>query len=360
MGKYALEHYSPYETYKIRPLPLPKAPANPGRGQYHLVELAWKELEPDRGKYDLIHLKKELSKVHNPVLLIKQTPPSWLKEGKEECFAHLIRRMASALKKEELIGIVVSTEGDEQRVWDAYLEASVGFPLLVDPNQETLVRYFKEMGRPFGLIVNCREDNWIDCCEKFAEYGLSNAWERMPVLLHIEEEIPGPGILRESLRWHAALSNRPMDIGYDFTIRRLTYPKKIAAEGALPVRFWLVNKGSAPCYQEYDFKLCLKGEKERYEFVLNIDRSVWKQGDITHNEIVSLTTLPKGEYILSAGIFFSDGSPMQLDIQAEENGGFYRMGTVEVCQETAVDLVHVWDGFYPDGYYPLEDPKLPD
>lgn len=360
MGKYALEHYSPYETYKIRPLPLPKAPPNPGRGQYHLVELAWKELEPDRGKYDLMYLKKELSQVHNPVLLIRQTAPSWLGEGKEECFAHLIRRIVSALRKEELIGVVVSADGEEQRVLDAYLESALSIPLFVNLEEEAVIQYFKEKGKPFGLLVNCGEDNWIDCCEKFAGYRLQNTWEEMPVLLYIEEELPGPNICRESLRWHAALSNRPLDIGYDFTIRRLTYPKKVAGEGALPVRFWLVNKGSAPCYQEYSLKLCLEGEKERYEFALNIDKSTWKQGDITHNEIIPLTALPGGKYCLSAGIFFSDRSPMQLDIQAEETGGFYRMGMVEVCQETAVDLTHAWDDFYPDGYYPLEDPKLPD
>lgn len=360
MGKYALENYSPYENYKIRPLPLRNAEANPGRGQYHLVELSWEELEPCRGKYDLTPLKAALSEVPNPILLLKQAAPSWAKENGEECFAHVIRRAASVLKKEDVLGVVISTESGSRIIWDAYLEAFTEIPLLADLEKEELLGYLKEREKPFGLLVNCGEDNWIECCERFAEYRLSNTWEQLPVFLHIKEETPGPNIRRESLRWHAALSNRAMDIGYDFTVRRLAYPKKAASKGALPVRFWLVNQGSSPCYLEYSFKLRLEREKERHEFTLKIDTGTWKQGDITHNEIIPLPVLPEGEYLVSSGVFFSGGSPMRLNLKGQEKDGFYRLGTLEVCQETAVDLAHAWDGFYPDGYYPLEDPKVPD
>lgn len=360
MGKYALEHYSPYETYIIRPLPLPEAPVNPGRGQYHLAELTWTELEADRGKYDLVRLKEALKSVHNPVLQIKQLPPSWVRTDAEECFAHLIRRVISVLKKEELIGIMISSESDSRRVWDAYLEAALDIPLFAELRKSALLQYLKEKGRFFGVMVNCREDNWIECCEKFAEHRLSDTWEKMPVLLSIEEAFPGPNIIRESQRWHAGLSNRPLDIGYDFTVRRAVYPRKVESKGALPIRFWIVNKGSAPCYLEYNLKLCLERENERQEFILKIDKAAWKLGDITHNEIVSLPALPEGEYRLSAGIFFSDGSPMGLDLQEEEKDGLYRLGKVEICSETAVDLTRAWEDFYPEGYYPLEDPKVPD
>lgn len=360
MGKYALEHYSPYETYKIRPLLLSKATVNPGRGQYRLVELTWEELEPHRGKYDLKRLKGALAEVHNPVLSIKQVLPAWLEKGQEESFKHLIRRIASALNNEKLIGVAVSTEDYSQGIWDAYLEAFEGIPLLVSLEQEALLQYLKDHEYPFGLIVNCSEDNWVSCCEKFAGHRLQNTWQRMPVLLQIEEESPGENIRREGLRWHAGLSSRLMDVGYDFSIRRLAYPKKIASKGALPLRFWLVNRGSAPCYLDYSLRLRLERGGEQQEFVLNIDKGAWKMGDITHNEIISLPELPLGEYGLSVGIFFADKSPMELNIQMEEKDGYYRLGTVEVCKDTDVDLAHAWDDFYPDGYYPLEDPQLPD
>ncbi|MFV0241233.1 MAG: hypothetical protein ACK5H4_14495 [Lacrimispora sphenoides] len=360
MGKFALEHYSPYETYKIRPLPLSKATVNPGRGQYRMVELTWEELEPHRGKYNLNRLKEALAEVHNPVLSIKQVFPAWLKKGQEESFKHLIRRVASALNNEKLIGVAVSTEDGSQGIWDAYLEAFEGIPLLVSLEQEALLQYLKDHESPFGLIVNCSEDNWVSCCEKFAGYRVQNTWQRMPVLLQIKEENPGENIRREGLRWHAGLSSRLMDVGYDFSIRRLTYPKKIASKGALPLRFWFVNGGSAPCYLDCSLRLRLEKGGEQQEFVLNIDKGAWKVGDITHNEIISLPILPLGEYGLSVGIFFADESPMELDIQMEEKDGYYRLGTVEVCIDTAVDLAHAWDDFYPDGYYPLEDPQLPD
>lgn len=360
MGKYALEHYSPYETYIIRPLPLPEAPANPGRGQYHLVELNWSELEADRGEYDLVRLKEAIRSVHNPMLQITQIPPSWVRAEAEEGFAHLVRRVLSALKKDEIIGIIISSENDSKRVWDAYLEAAGDITLFAELKKDALLGYLKEKDCSFGILITCSEADWIDCCEKMAEYSLSDTWEKTPVLLLVKDEFPGPNIRRESLRWHAGLSNYPLDIGYDFTIRRVVYPQKVESKGGLPIRFWFVNKGSAPCYQDYQVKLCLESELERQEFVLKIDKKTWKLGDITHNEIISLPVLPEGEYTLSAGIFFSDGSPMGLDLVEEMKEGYYRLGKVTICSKTAMDLAHAWEDFYPEGYYPLEDPKVPD
>ncbi len=359
MGKYALENYSPYETYKIRPLTLPEAPSNFGRGQYNSVEFTWEELEPERGRYLFSLIGKKLSELHNPILVINQVPPHWLNENPEECFAHLVRRVAGVLTGQKLIGVVISSAYDSEKIWDAYIESFNNVPLLADLKKAALIRYLKEKEQPFGLLVECCESNWMECCELFAQYRLQNTWMQMPVLLQLQGKAAGPHIRRESLRWHAGLADQSMDLGYNITLRRLTYPKKLTENGALPVRFWFANNGSAPCYQGFDLKLRLEQEEFNHEFTLSIDRNAWGLGDIIHNEILSLPQLQEGSYLLSVGVFFVDGCPMKLNLHAEESGGFYKLGTIEVDNQGGKDLSHTWDDFYPDGYYPLEDPQLP-
>jgi hypothetical protein len=431
MGKYSLENYYPYETYKIRPEPLSEVTPNIGRGEFSFLEYTWEDLEPDRGNYDIARMRERPSTIHNSILIIKQDPPSWLKEdtsylknNREECFAHLIRRVGSCLAEEPyIVGVVINTAGESTRVWDAYLEAFDNFPLLVELENEKLIRYLQKKGNSFGLLIKCGENNWIECCEKLAEHQLWNTWERMPVILLITDMIAGPNIRREGQRWHAGFANRLMDFGYNFTLRRLTYPKKIVGNGALPMRFWFVNTGSAPSYNKFQLMLKLEfrqelpndpqhehiyesqqgdqyepehgnsnepkqehpcdlaqrnsyesqqensylpqqrtpseAEQTDYNFPLHIDHNTWKIGDITHNEILPLPDMKNGIYLLSVGMFLSDGTPINLDLQAKKKQGYYELGIVEVNNSLTDDLQHAWDNFYPEGYYPLEDPQVP-
>jgi hypothetical protein len=391
MGKYSLENYYPYETYKIRPEPLSEVPLNIGRGEFSFLEYTWEELEPERGSYEITRIRESLSAIQNSILIINQAPPSWLKENipclintREECFAHLIRRVGSSLAEEQnIVGVVINAAGDSTRVWDAYLEAFDHLPLLAELEDDKLIRYLQGKGHSFGLLIKCNENNWIECCERLAEHQLQNTWERMPVSLLITDMMAGPNIRREGLRWHAGFANRPMNLGYNFTLRRLTYPKKIAGNGALPVRFWFVNTGSAPSYKKLQLKLKLEfrqelpnnsqhvhsyesqqgnqyeTENQHYDLLLHIDHNAWKIGDITHNEILPLPDMKNGNYLLSIGMFLSDGTPIHLDLQAKEKQGYYELGRIEVNNNLSDDLLHAWDNFYPEGYYPLEDPQVP-
>lgn len=378
MGKYSLESYYPYETYKIRPEPLLEVPVNIGRGECSLLEYSWEELEPERGNYAITRMRECLSTTHNSVLVIRHNPPSWLKENlsllsqhQEECFAHLIRRVGSSLAEEQnVVGVIISSEGVSTRVWDAYLEAFDNLPLLAELEDNKLIRYLQGKGHSFGILIKCSENNWIECCEKLAEHQLQNTWERRPVILLIADMMAGPNIHREGLRWHAGFANQPMNLGYNFTLRRLTYPKIITGNGALPVRFWFVNTGSAPCYRKFRLMIKLELRQElqgipseavniEYNFPLHIDHNAWKIGDITHNEILPLPDMKNGIYLLSVGMFLSDGTPIHLDLQAKEKRGYYELGIIEVNNSLSDDLQHAWDNFYPEGYYPLEDPKAP-
>jgi hypothetical protein len=58
-------------------------------------------------------------------------------------------------------------------------------------------------------------------------------------------------------------------------------------------------------------------------------------------------------------LFRSDGNPIPLRIEAKQENGYYELGSIDVDPGLENNLLHAWDDFYPDGYYPLEDPQAP-
>ncbi len=360
MGEYSLENYSPYETYKIRPRPMLNIVDQIGRGRIHYLNYTWEELERERGQYQLEELHQAVKTTINPMLVITPEPPKWLRNGSRECFGSLIRRIGSELKGEKLIvGVFITSLNSTPQVWDAYLEAFERVPLLVHLQDKELINYLKEKQVNFGVAVSCEEDNWIESCEDFAKQRVQNNWEKAPVLLQSKEDKIGNNVLREIRRWHVSFADVPMDVGYKYVLRRVTYPKRISSNGALPIRYWLVNEGSAPCYFDFGLKIMLQKENTQYIIDLKIDRAAWQKGDITHNEIVKLPVMEPGIYKVSTGLFLDEGIPIRLCIEGEEEQGFYELGKIEVDSQDRKELFHIWDHFYPEGYYPLEDPKEP-
>jgi hypothetical protein len=360
MGRYSLDNYEIYKTYKIRPCPLHKTPDNTGRGQINYLRFTWNELEPSRGDYHLEQLKEAINGTSNPVLILEPVTPSWVTNHEADCFAKLIRKVGSTFDKEHgLMGIVISSYQNTKNEWDSYIEAFEQVPVFADIHNHNLITYLKKNEVNFGLYVPCNEDNWIDCCETFARYNLQNTWMKAPVLLHVTDEICGPNVYREALRWHSGYSNLSLELGYNIGIRRLTYPKQISSSGAMPLRIWFVNTGSAPCYRNVQIQIKL--EQNNHTHLIPLKNSFKGLiGDITHNEIVQLPIMENGIYEVSMGIFFEDGSPLKLNIEGEANKGFYFMGKVEVDDTKKEHLYQIWEKFYPEGYYPLEDPQAPE
>lgn len=361
MGKYSLENYEKYKAYKIRPRQLHSAPNNKGRGQFQTIKVKWKDLEPERGDYDLHNLLNLISKATNPVLQIEAEAPSWVREHTSEYFASFIRKVGSALIGfHQLEGIIITEMEASSQEWDAFIDAFDEHCLLADINNFRLIKYLTIHNIPFGLIVPCSESNWIDCCEKFAAYNLQEIWKKRPVLLQIEDDSCGTHIGRQALAWHASMANLNMNLGYCISLRRLTYPKQVSSGGALPLRFWFVNTGSAPCYHDFTVRIRLQKGDKIYEIPLNTNGDDWSLGDITYNEIVKLPEVIPGNYTLSLGIFFKDHSPMRLNMDCKKNGGFYELGMIEIDLVDRKEYFHIWDDYYPEGYYPLEDPQSPD
>jgi len=362
MGKYSLENYERYKTIKARPKPLlTEHRANPTIGQFEYVSLSWQVLEPARGEYRLEPIEKALANANNPVFVIVPELPVWVKSYAEDCFAALIRKVGSYMDSDSrLAGIAIETLSSSEVEWNAYMEAFDKLPILADLHDERLISHLRKHNRSFGLLVYCSEQNWITCCEAFAKQGLQSVWKNNPVVLHVEDASCGVHVSREARRWHACLSNRNAGLGYELALRRLTYPEAVSNAGSLPLRFWFTNTGSSRIYKPFDLWVRLQQGDQIYEIQLNAATELWLTGDLIHNEIVHLPNIVPGIYTVSAALFFKDRSYIELNVQAHLDNGYYEVGTITVTGTSEDLLLNAWDKYYPEGYYPLEDPQVPE
>lgn len=360
MGKYSLESYEKYKTVKIRPKPLSVKEYDTSHGRFEYAAFSWKELEPARGEYKLGGIDKVLKAITNPVLFLTPDLPEWTKDNHEACYAALIQKVGSMIDSDKrLAAVMISTLANSKEEWNAYIDSFGSQVLLADLQNEPLIRYLKERGRGFGLLVKCGEENWIECCEAFAKHHLQRVWKSYPVFLYATDEAGGSHIRREAFRWHAGMSNVNLGLGYNLALRRLTYPETVSGSGSLPLRFWFVNSGSSRIYRKFQLRLQLKQENVSHEFPLHAATHSWLTGDLVHNEIVHLQDIAAGTYSLGIALCFEDRSSLTLNIQNRQQDGFYEMGTIQVEAAREDPLKNIWDTYYPEGYYPLEDPQMP-
>lgn len=356
---FTLDSYEQYETVLVRPLP--RAQDEPGSGRFTYVEAAWDELEPSRGAFALAGMKAAIRAATRPVLVLRPVPPAWAAADPAGCFAAFVRKVGSAVDADGLLeGVVITTTADRPEEWNAYMDAFEAVPLLADLHHAGMIRHLRERGRAFGLLVACSEANWIECCEAFARQQLQRVWRHSPVVLHVEDPSAGPAVTREALRWHAGLSNVDMGLGSRLALRRMTYAAAAASGGCLPLRLWFDESGSARRYRELALRLRLSRDGVAYEIPLHADTQAWLTGDLVHNEMLQLPEATPGDYAVALGAFAGDGSPVRLSIEGQGDDGYYEAGMLRIEGPGLDPHLGIWDTYYPEGYYPLEDPKLPD
>jgi hypothetical protein len=91
------------------------------------------------------------------------------------------------------------------------------------------------------------------------------------------------------------------------------------------------NKGFAPCYTKYDFKIKLKGDGAEYILPTETDNRRFMPGEKTIETVITrLPEMPPGGYTLSVGLF--DGTrPIKLALKESIcTGGFYELGNI-IC-----------------------------
>ena len=82
-------------------------------------------------------------------------------------------------------------------------------------------------------------------------------------------------------------------------------------------------------------------------------------GDSTMNLLAKLPQVPCGTYELWIGLKAGEKS-LPLAMEAQEDGGLYRVGDVTLDEASRPYLATMWEEQYADGYYPLEDPAQPE
>jgi hypothetical protein len=137
--------------------------------------------------------------------------------------------------------------------------------------------------------------------------------------------------LRENPEFVKTLLNR---MGYWFFPHSITIPTSAAAGSNFELGLAVENRGVAPSYNSYKFKLRLTGNGVVRDIDVNsVDSRAWLEGQIVSgNHAVTLPAdLPAGQYAVSIGLFRWDG-PLQFALSASVRDAnyFYRVGSLNI------------------------------
>jgi len=375
--------YEIYDTVKMRPNVIKTPLVNPGIGVLPTTKIKWRDIESKRGVFDFGILKTILEKAKDEqkVIALQLCPeaPDWVGENeKAMSFACFVREVGSRHGECPYIYMVdVSLPGCEcdisdvvlHTVADAYIEAFPNKYKMISIKCGRLANYFKDTCmNDIGLIVEAKE-GFEYFGQQLARLGLQNVWEKAPIRL-IADDVSGD-LQNEATRWHVSSidvtgkydRNWAESLGYRFEIRRIHHPTVMSSAGALPLRLWMTNVGNAPCYKPigmYTRLTCRANEGEKEIVKTKFDAGGWLPGDSIYNEIIEMPGLKDGIYDLGFGMILSGSDvPLALATEGGSNDGYYDLSTINVDGISRPEMFKAWDDVYPDGYYPLEDPKVP-
>lgn len=340
MGKYSLESYEKYQEKKCRMAVLPKE-ARQGK----MADLF--EVKPNTDSFSLPDFSKP-----NTIWLLKL--------DFRECNLELMEQAVSFYKRQPFGGTVLTLPHMEKDHNSLLIhlcqQLSPMIPLAESTNPE-MAKQMMDMGIPFGLLLYL-EDSLIPVREFLAAGQLQRIWKKAPVYA-LAHHLKNPDMALDACRkWHVCASNSFRLSGPQLVPRRVTWPCTVTAGGVLPIRFWWENCGTSPLYGASRVSLLLKGAKQA-EIPLDDIRNVWLPGDSTYNEIVPLPPLPPGQYLIYCRVAGEGHVHVPLASSVDQENGWYPLDTIELDETPRPELLTIWQDYYPEGYYPLEDPKKP-
>lgn len=237
-------------------------------------------------------------------------------------------------------------------VWRRAFESA---PLIARADCPQQIAALRAAGVPFGLLLDAR-GGILPVRRALAVQGLQRVWASAPVFLLAAGCPDGAEALQRAVEgWHVCAADVPGAVPGVLLVRRATWPKALSAGGALPLRLWVQNVGAAPVYGPSRLQLRLGGVD--LPIPLGLARRVWPVGDTVYNEITQLPGTAPGRYPLEYRIRREDANPSVFTGDAGD--GWQALGEVVLDGTARPELYAAWDNYYPDGYYPLEDPKLP-
>ena len=345
MGKYSIDAFEVHPLVKLRPVT-----TKPGTTSFQLLELHQAELE----KAEL--LAPPAADGENVILLLHLDEKSDLSDA-----CGFIRRMGSCYEGGKGFAAVVMAMGTfdgvaREQLVKAYAQGFAAAILLAEPGNG-VAEICRRMGVPFGLWLEL-ERGILPLRRSIGQENLARVWEKYPVYLHA-----GKNLTEEELdaarRWHISAADVALPYGGWMTLRRMMFPEGLTTGGLMPLRLWWQNIGTAPIYENVQLQLELRCDGNRHEIDAPCMLEHPGVGDSTMNLLAKLPEVSCGTYELWVGLKAGEKS-LPLAMEAQEDGGLYRVGDVTLDEESRPYLATMWEEQYADGYYPLEDPAQPE
>jgi hypothetical protein len=160
-------------------------------------------------------------------------------------------------------------------------------------------------------------------------------------------------ILDEALRWHTSLINAKSSripeewrekvdafqkkLGYRFVLRALHYPVEVSPGAKFNIEQWWINRGVAPCYQDYRLLLRFQGPSRSIDFELPHEMRTWlPEDDQCPQDDLSLPNdFPEGSYEVRIGIVRpGDRKPaVKMANAGRDADGWLRLGEIAVRRQ---------------------------
>jgi hypothetical protein len=158
--------------------------------------------------------------------------------------------------------------------------------------------------------------------------------------------------LEQALRWHVTsvnLKSSPIPddwkdefesfqkkIGYRLLLRRLEYPKTVAAGSMMPVHMWWLNAGVAPPYTNYPLAIQLRAANNSAVISVPVDVRKWLPGDAVFDGTLFVPeTLPEGTYDFRVGMLDArtNKPAVRFAIAGRDADGWYSEGQIRVTSQ---------------------------
>ena len=347
MGKYSIDAFEVHPLIKLRPVM-----TAPLLRSYRLYELYQSALEPKCGEL----LDPPPVEGENVILLLH---PDEKRDLADVC--GFIRRMGSCYNGGRGFAAVVMEMGPftgvaREQLVQAYRQGFDETFLLLKPGSG-LAEVCRRLGIPFGLWLEL-ERGILPLRRAIGQENLARVWENAPVYLRADRKLT-EAELDAARRWHISGADVLLPVGVQMTLRRMMFPEALTTGGLMPLRLWWQNVGTAPIYEAVQLHLELRSGEAHYQIDAPgvLDRP--GIGDSTMNLTAKLPQVPCGRYELWCGLK-AGKKFLLLAMEAQENGGLYRVGEVTLDDVSRPYLATMWDEQYADGYYPLEDPAQPE
>lgn len=232
-------------------------------------------------------------------------------------------------------------------------------------DREALARA-RASGMPFALVIRVGGEPLAETGRRLAQASLQTHWRVGPVFVDWaadHDRFTSPEFVehvrQEAVRWHAAACCGMSGFGSRVELRKIAWAREATAGGLLPVRLWWVSSGTSPVYGAHPIRLRISNGQASHVIPLAEDIGRFLEGDDTTNRMLRLPAVQPGRYVVSIAASGYRLAIGDIGLGPPDGDGFVPLGHVELDLEPRPWMRDIWKTYYPEGYYPLEDPEVP-